>query len=139
MLFLRRCLSEGRSRILALRERFKLHFSEDDCEARGLKLLREWLSPEQLAQFDAEGHFDVIGSDSGKKYRIHSSSPVNIDELDDQGHPRLCYCLVTEIYVVPGDLVLAQKIALETGEREALSVANRFGPKRRPSGMGLPH
>jgi hypothetical protein len=28
-------------------------------EARGLKLLKEWLSPEQLAQHEPNGYFDV--------------------------------------------------------------------------------
>ena len=39
------------------------------CELRGLKLLREWLSQEQLAQYDAHNYFEVIGcilaSDTG--------------------------------------------------------------------------
>jgi hypothetical protein len=38
---------------------------------RGLRLLRSWLSPQQCAQFDAFGYFDVIGGASGKKYCIH--------------------------------------------------------------------
>jgi len=53
--------------VLAMREWFR---SEDDCETRGLKLLKEWLSPEQLAQYDANGNFDVTGCDTGKQYRI---------------------------------------------------------------------
>jgi hypothetical protein len=32
---------------------------------------------------------------------------------------------------VPGDVVLAQKIALETDERAALAMANKFTPNRR--------
>ena len=39
-------------------------------EQRGLKLLREWLSQEQLAQYDAHGYFEVIGCHTGKRYRI---------------------------------------------------------------------
>jgi hypothetical protein len=30
-------------------------------EARGVKLLKEWLSPEQFAQYDAKSYFEVIG------------------------------------------------------------------------------
>ena len=39
-------------------------------EARGLKLLKQWLSPEQLAQYDAKSYFKVTGCHSGKRYRI---------------------------------------------------------------------
>jgi hypothetical protein len=56
-----------------------------------------------------------------------------IEELDDLGQPRICYCFVTDIALVPGDIVLAQKIALETDERAALAMANKFTPKRRLS------
>ena len=40
------------------------YVSSYEPETRGLKLLREWLSPEQRAQFDAERYFDVIGCHS---------------------------------------------------------------------------
>ena len=103
-----------------------LHVSKRDPEARGLKLLREWLSPEQRAQFDAERHFDVIGCHSGKKYRIRYGSSANIDELDEAGRPRMGWCFIPSAYLVAGDIMLAQKIALETNERGALAVANRF-------------
>src|ERR1700730_7011844 len=40
-------------------------------EARGLELLKEWLSPEQFAQYAAKSYFDVTGCHSGKRYRIY--------------------------------------------------------------------
>jgi hypothetical protein len=39
---------------------------------------------------------------------------------------------------VAGDVMLAQKIALETDELATLKVANRFTPRRRPSMTGAP-
>jgi hypothetical protein len=129
MFSFRRMLAEERSRERALCERFSAR--QDDCEARGLKLLREWLSPDQLAQINAEKYFDVIGCDTGKRYRIHYGSSMNVEELDDLGRPLICYCFVTDIPLVPGDVVLAQKIALETDERAALAMANKFTPNRR--------
>jgi hypothetical protein len=125
----RRWLALGRSRIAALRERLDALLGENDCEARGLRLLREWLSPEQLAQFNANRYFDVIGCDSGKKYRIRYGSSMNVEELDDRGRSRACYCFLPDLNLVPGDIVLAQKIALEANERAALAVANRFTPR----------
>lgn len=131
MFSFRSSLAEGLSRIRALRELFAVGPDERECEARALKLLREWLSPAQLAQFNACGYFDVIGRDTGKKYRVHYGSSMNIDELDEYGRPYICYCLVTDIALAPGDVMLAQKIALETGELAALAVANKFTPRRR--------
>src|ERR1700733_2876112 len=108
------------------------YVSSYEPEARGLKLLREWLSPGQRAQFDAERYFDVIGCHSGKKYRIRYGSSANVDELDDAGVPRMGWFFVPNAYLVAGDVMLAQKIALETNERAALAVANRF-PRTLPS------
>ena len=52
-------------------------------ELRGLKLLREWLSPEQLAQYDAHKYFEVIGCHTGKRYRICHGIGANVIELDN--------------------------------------------------------
>ena len=95
-------------------------------EERGLKLLREWLSQEQLAQFDANNYFEVIGSHSGKRYRICHGNGANIVELDDHARPTTGWCFVPGEHLVAGDVMLAQKIALETDERGALEKANRF-------------
>jgi hypothetical protein len=95
-------------------------------EARGLELLKQWLSPEQLAQYNAKKYFDVTGCDSGKRYRISYGAAMNIHEIDGAGCPRGGWCFVPKGHLVAGDVMLAQKIALETDERGALAVANRF-------------
>jgi hypothetical protein len=82
-------------------------------EARGLRLLREWLSPEQRAQFDAKGYFDVTGCDSGRRYRIRRGINMNVYEIDQAGRPRAGWCFVPDANLVTGDIMLAQKIALE--------------------------
>ena len=56
-------------------------------EARGLELLKEWLSPEQFAQYDAKSYFEVTGCHSGKRYRISHGTSMNIHELDGAGRP----------------------------------------------------
>ena len=98
-------------------------------EERGLKLLREWLSQEQLAQFDANNYFEVIGCHSGKRYRICHGNGANIVELDDRARPTTGWCFVPNEHLVAGDVMLAQKIALETDEQGALAKANRFTPR----------
>jgi hypothetical protein len=40
------------------------------ADVRGQELLRSWLSPEQRRQYDQRGSFEVVGSDTGKRYRI---------------------------------------------------------------------
>src|SRR5258705_9651126 len=97
-------------------------------EARGLQLLKEWLSPEQFAQYDAKSYFEVTGCHSGKRYRISHGISMNIYELDGAGRPLVGCCFAPKGYLVAGDVMLAQKIALETDERGALAVANFFVP-----------
>ena len=99
-----------------------------ESELRGIKLLREWLSPGQLVQFDLYGYFDVVGCDSGKTYRICYRNGTNIYELDRDGRRKVGWCFVPVDTPVAGDVVLAQKIALETDEWSALAVARNFMP-----------
>ena len=99
------------------------------CELRGLKLLREWLSQEQLAQYDAHNYFEVVGCHTGKRYRICHGTGANVFELNAAGLPRKGWCFVPNEYLVAGDVMLAQKIALETDERVALATANNFTPR----------
>jgi hypothetical protein len=90
--------------------------------------LREWLSPDQLTQYNANRYFDVTGSESGKRYRIHHGTAMNIHEIDHAGRARTGLCFVPNAHLVAGDVMLAQKIALETDESGALRVARNFVP-----------
>ena len=115
------------SRLLGeVRERYREWPTQDTQEARGITLLSEWLTIDQRAQFEAEKCFEIIGCDTGKRYRILYGTAANVHELDDDGRPLMGWCFVPRGYLVPGDVMLAQKIALETNERAALAVANRF-------------
>src|SRR5260370_8114152 len=105
----------------------------DTRDARGLKLLKEWLSPEQLAQYDANGYFEVTGCHSGTRYRIHHGTAMNIYELDREGRARAGWCFIPKACLVAGDVMLAQKIALETAERGALAIPNTFTLARPPA------
>ena len=122
-----RLLAECARRAQALREWYRTT-AADTPGARATTLLREWLSPQQRAQFDTEGYFDVVGCDSGKRYRIHHGTSMNVHEMDDAGHPKVGWCFVPSRRLAAGDVMLTLKIALETGENSALAVANRFAP-----------
>jgi hypothetical protein len=131
MLGFRRVSINWRSRFKAMCRLYVCYNGENTPEARGLRLLRNWLSPSQFEQFDAKGHFDVIGSATGRKYRIKYGTSMNVYELDDTGHLKMGWCFVPQGCLVAGDVMLAQKIALETSESRALVVAKRFSPIER--------
>lgn len=116
-----------------------LFAERDAAEARGEKLLREWLSPQQLAQYEGNRYFDVIGSSSKRRYRITQGRSFNVLLLDaDDGiEEEICFMPVGNL--VTGDIMLAQKVALETDEPAAIEVANRqyVGRRIRPGAWGL--
>ncbi|MBR1302153.1 hypothetical protein JQ605_35705 [Bradyrhizobium sp. AUGA SZCCT0042] len=122
--YLRSSLGAGARKVQDLRARFKT--VEEIREARGVTLLRQWLSDEQRRQFNASKSFEVIGCDSRKRYRIVHGTGTNVHELGDDGRPTMGFCFVPSGGLVAGDVMLAQKIALETNERFALAVANKF-------------
>ena len=94
-------------------------------DEKGMSLLRSWLSPEQAKLWDSHRHFEVVGSDTGKRYRIRFGTAMNVEELDSSGNIIVQWCFAPEGPLVVGDVLLAQKVALETMEREALAAANR--------------
>jgi hypothetical protein len=87
-------------------------------------LLRSWLSPEQLVEYDTLVHFIVVGSDTGKRHRILRGCVFNIQELNAGGTEHCTWCFAPRD-VATGDVNLAQKIALENFETMALAIANR--------------
>ncbi len=99
-----------------------IHLSRD---RRAFKLLKDWLSPEQLACYERYSFFDVIGSDTGTRFRIHHGTQTNIEELGSNGRLVCKWCFGPDGNLAAGDVMLTQKIALETNERSALMVANR--------------
>jgi hypothetical protein len=93
---------------------------------RGMRLLQENLTPAQQQQLQRYGYFEVIGGRTGKRYRIRHGRSMNIDQLDKNGR-RICgWCFFPEGNLVVGDVMLAQKIALELFEVEALKIANKM-------------
>jgi hypothetical protein len=108
-----------------------------NAEERAQDLLRLWLSPEQREQYDGEACFEVVGSDTGKQFRICKGRVFNIQELDGRGMQVRAWCFSADSVAI-GDVNLAQKIALETFESKVLAIANRsegsvWPPEDRPS------
>jgi hypothetical protein len=107
--------------------------TSSQVEQKAVALLQPWLSPEQAEQYSSYKHFEVVGSDTGKRYRIRHGRMMNVDELDSVDK-RICeWCFLPEGNLAAGDVMLAQKIALETFESEALAIANQGGGRRAPA------
>ena len=136
MFVFQRSLPAVRMRIQALRQLYRKVLAKITKDARGLHLMRDWLSPDQRAEFDDKGSFDVVGCHSGKRYRIYRGTAQNVFELDDAGWLIVGLCFMPSGELVAGDVMLAQKIALETDESTALAVANRFLPRGRTNAHG---
>jgi hypothetical protein len=104
-------------------------FTDDHGSAaheRGIRLLKEKLSPEQLKQYDKHAFFEVIGGKTGRRYRIRYGRSMNIDQLDKNGR-RICgWCFFPRGNLVAGDVMLAQKMALELFEPDAMKIANKI-------------
>ena len=96
-----------------------------DPNKLALQLLSEILSPDQRTQYSAHGYFEVIGGQSGKRYRIKTGSQMNVEELDASGRRVRGLCFLPRGGVPIGDVMAAQKLALELMEAEALDIARQ--------------
>src|SRR5262244_1316575 len=96
------------------------------AEAKAKALLKEWLSSEQLVQYEQNRWFEVVGSKTGKRYRIQEQQQQNVYELDAEGRSIRGWCFMPKGRLATGDVMLAQKIALETDEKGTMRVALRF-------------
>jgi len=96
------------------------------AQERGILLLKGNLTAPQRRQYEKYGYFDVTGGKTGKRYRIRHGRQMNIEQLDRNGR-RVCgWCFFPQGSLVSGDVMLAQKAALELFEADALRIANRF-------------
>ena len=107
-----------------------LEFSEDLAPAerarrRAAALLLKNLTQAQLRQYLRHRTFDVIGGQSGKRYRLWHRTMQNIEELDPRGRRRCIWCF-HPIGLDLCDVLLAQKTALELFEYDALRIAQRY-------------
>jgi hypothetical protein len=100
------------------------HRPRNEAEKKAMVLLRSWLTPAQDEQWAARREFDVVGCDTGTRYRVTYRAVMNVHQLDPDGRTLAQWCFAPEGGLTPGDILLAQKIALETMEREALALAN---------------
>jgi hypothetical protein len=98
----------------------------ETAEQRSMRLLRAHLNPLQRRQFDEDGWFDVVGGQSGRRYRIYQAYVTNVQEVGTDGACVQVLCFSPRGHLPLGDVLLAQKVALEVFEGDALAVACRW-------------
>jgi hypothetical protein len=92
---------------------------------RATTLLLENLTQAQLRQYASDRTFDVIGGQSGKRYRLWHRTMQNIEELDARGRRKCIWCF-HPVGLDLADVLLAQKTALELFEYDALRIAQCY-------------
>jgi len=58
-------------------EHYRERSRDRAAELKALALLKQWLSPAQLPQYNIHGHFEVTGCHSGKRYRIRQTPQLD--------------------------------------------------------------
>ena len=101
------------------------HAARTEAEKRSHQLLVGNLSPSQCEQYRTHGYFEIVGGDTDTRYRIHRGYQMNVEELDRKGRRIRWLCFMPEGRIPMGDVMLAQKVALELFEADAIRVANR--------------
>jgi hypothetical protein len=96
-----------------------------ESQERAIQLLKQNLSPAQREQFEKLHYFYVAGGDTGCIYRILHGIQMNVEQLDANGKRVRVLCFMPEGRLAVGDVMLAQKIALELLETEAVRIANK--------------
>jgi hypothetical protein len=127
--------AEGVPEVFDLRRLWRVQATSYGAHLRGIRLLRQNLSPVQRQQYDLCGYFEVTGGQTGRRYRIKHGFQMNVEQLDVKGRPVCELCFMPEGGLVIGDVMLAQKLALELFERDALKAANKLSPRRSVSGF----
>jgi hypothetical protein len=114
---LRRAAADGHNSANAWRA------ARNQADERGEELLLATLSSAQREQYRLHRYFEVIGGETGRRYRILHGHQMNIEQLDRKGRRVRLLCFVPKGPVPVGDILLVQELALELFEGDALRVA----------------
>ena len=106
----------------------RLELLDDKSDERAIQLLKENLTAAQREQYESRRYIEVTGGATGRRYRIHQGLQLNVEELNAAGRRVRLLCFMPEGRLPVGDNMLAQKIALELFELEALKIAHETPP-----------
>jgi hypothetical protein len=113
----------------AIARRQERFAAEQAAEFRARELLVANLTPEQRAEFEAGGSFVVVGSKTGKTYRIRKGWENNVRSPEEDGTDTV-YCIHPGIRVPEHDNMLTQKLLLELNEEAFLKEAVTYRGQR---------
>lgn len=92
-----------------------------EAQRKAWSLLKSNLSPEQTLELDSKEHFHLHVA--GERYRIQKGSHGNVQLLNPDGTVKRQFC-IQPADVPVGDIMLAQKLLLESNVREFYRIAN---------------
>lgn len=100
----------------------------DEAHARAEKLLLELLTPQQKVELQRRNYFHVrVGA---TRYRITRGVAGNVLEVDNRSRIRFRFCAHPNENVPVPDVMLAQKLLIETEPERFFSLANRRQGRR---------
>jgi hypothetical protein len=124
-----------------------IQFLADGAAARALALLHSCLNDEQRDMLRTHRKFRVV-SNLGNIFEIREGKMHNIYKLDMAGNVLENWCVLPHGELAQGDVMLAQKLWLETDEAETERCANvthvasgrllRSAPVQYQSGVFVP-
>jgi len=97
-----------------------------DPSEKAMTLFLSWLTPQQRKDYLRYSYFHVVGNHTGMTYRINKAvAPFNVEQFfGAKTVRRLCFVPYGANFT--GDIMLAQKIGLETNEQHVLKIANDY-------------
>lgn len=99
-----------------------------EANERAEKLLQEVLSPAQRAELQRKNYFHVRAN--GRRFRITRGWAGNVLEVDARSRLRYRFCAHPNQHVPAPDVMLAQKLVLESEPERFFSVANKSQVRR---------
>lgn len=106
-------------------QRLIRHAELEEARNKSRALLEEFLDDDQKAELVAAERFHVQGLD-GHRYQIRVGQAHNVFRVDDSGQKLVEYCLITKGLLPVCDLLLTQKILLETDPETFHATANAW-------------
>mgnify|MGYP001558038694 CR=1 FL=1 len=106
---------------------YTAHAGAVEALEKSKQLLLDNLNDEQTAHFTADKSFIVVAPDN-QRYRIQKKMSYNVSLLDKDNCSKQFYCTVFEDKTIPVyDLMLSQKIMIESGDNNFFRLANKSG------------
>lgn len=108
------------------RERENEEKRKKKIQDRARELLKRHLTPRQWSDYIERGHF-FVKTRKGHLYQITAARDHNIIRLNKRRKPMRVLCVsIYEVDVPVEDIMLAQKLFLETQEDRFLKIANHW-------------